>query len=145
MRRFVKSVIIDRPVETVFAYLSDFENESKWMPGVLKNSKITDGPVGVGTRYLEVSNFMPLWRPRAVYEITEYIANSKISFKSISGPNRFTGSCRVEQIDGRTRFTYLLDLHMRGLSLLEPLALRLFARRAKAGFEKLKRLVEASA
>lgn len=142
MRRFEKSVVINRPIETVFAYLSNFENESKWMPGVLKNSQITDGPVGVGTRYVEVSNFMPLWRPKAVYELTEYIANRRISFKSISGPNRFTGSCRVEPVDGGTRFTYLLDLHMRGMSLLEPIALRIFARRAEVGFRKLKNLVE---
>ncbi|MEO6458135.1 MAG: SRPBCC family protein [Chloroflexia bacterium] len=144
MMRFKKSVIINRPVETVFAYLSNFENESKWMPGVLKNSQITDGSVGVGTRYLEVSNFMPFWRPKAIYELTEYVHNNRISFKSISGPNRFIGSCRVEPVDVGTRFIYVLDLHMRGMSLLEPIALRIFAQRAEAGFQKLKGLVESS-
>jgi carbon monoxide dehydrogenase subunit G len=144
MRRFKKSVIINRPIEIVFAYLSNFENESKWMPGVLKNSQITDGPVGVGTRYLEISNFIPFWRPKAIYELTEYVVNTKISFKSISGPNRFTGSCQVERVDGGTRFTYLLDLHMRGMSLLEPIALRIFAWRAESGFQKLKSLVESA-
>ncbi len=141
MRRFEKCVLIDRPVDIVFAYLAAFENESKWMPGVLRTTRMSEGEVGVGTRFLEVSNFFPVWRPRTVYEITEYVPSQKIAFKSISGPIRFTGRCLVEASDGGTQFTYILDAHLRGLSFLEPIAARIFARRAEAGFPTLKRLV----
>ncbi len=145
MRRFEKSIIINRPIGTVFAYLSHFENESKWMPGVLQTTQISEGSVGVGTRYLEVSSVLPLVRAKEVYEITEYESNKKIAFKSVSGPFNFTGSCRVEPLDTGTKFTYLLDLHIRGLSLLEPIASRIFASKAETGFDRLKSLLESSA
>ncbi len=144
MRRFEKQVVIDRPVDIVFAYLAAFENEAKWMPGVLRTTRMSTGEDGVGTRFLEVSNFFPIWRPRAVYEITEFVPNQTIAFKSISGPIRFTGRCLVEPSESGTHFTYILDAHIRGLSFLEPIAARIFARRAEAGFATLKRLVESS-
>ena len=45
------SVFIDRPPEVVFDFASDMRNEKKWNPDVEKMEKITDGPVGLGTRF----------------------------------------------------------------------------------------------
>lgn len=45
------AVNIERLPEEVFDYLVDLRNELKWNPGVESMEKITDGPIGVGTRY----------------------------------------------------------------------------------------------
>jgi carbon monoxide dehydrogenase subunit G len=45
-------VQIDRSPEKVFDYLVDLRNELDWNPDVQSMQKITDGPIGVGTRFL---------------------------------------------------------------------------------------------
>lgn len=44
-------VDIDRPVDPVFAYCSDHTNEREWNPKMRYVKKLTEGPVGAGTRY----------------------------------------------------------------------------------------------
>src|SRR5205809_2507070 len=49
--RFGATVVIDRPIEEVFAFLLDGENDKKFSARVLEIAKTTDGPPGVGTVY----------------------------------------------------------------------------------------------
>jgi carbon monoxide dehydrogenase subunit G len=46
------SVQIDRTPEEVFDYLVDLRNELEWNPGAQSMEKITDGAMGVGTKFL---------------------------------------------------------------------------------------------
>ena len=43
--------MIDRPIDEVFAFLADGENDPKFSSRVLEIAKTTDGPPGVGTVY----------------------------------------------------------------------------------------------
>lgn len=47
-------IIINRPIEEVFNFLSDFENLPKWNYYVVKVSKTTEGPVATGTVFHQV-------------------------------------------------------------------------------------------
>ncbi|MBL0743437.1 SRPBCC family protein [Chryseolinea lacunae] len=49
--KFRNEIIINRSIEDVFKFLSDFENLSKWNYYVMKVNKITEGPVAVGAVY----------------------------------------------------------------------------------------------
>lgn len=62
------SVKIRCTVEDAFEYLSDIRNELEWNPAMESIDKITDGPIGLGTRYAAK------WKssPRLVVEIVEY-------------------------------------------------------------------------
>jgi hypothetical protein len=42
-----------RPVEDVFGFLADPRNESKYNPIILDARKITDGPIGSGTKFVQ--------------------------------------------------------------------------------------------
>lgn len=44
-------VDISRPAEEVFDYASDHTREPEWNPAMRYLRKLTDGPVGLGTRY----------------------------------------------------------------------------------------------
>jgi uncharacterized protein YndB with AHSA1/START domain len=44
------TVLIQRHPEEVFDYLSDPRSELEWNPKVRVMEKLTDGPIGVGTR-----------------------------------------------------------------------------------------------
>ena len=45
--RFEATVVIERPIEDVFAFLADGENDPKFSPRVLEIAKTSDGPPGV--------------------------------------------------------------------------------------------------
>ena len=47
--RWEELVVIDRPIQEVFAFLPDGENDLKFSPRVLEIAKTTDGPPAVGT------------------------------------------------------------------------------------------------
>lgn len=51
--RLVNSILIQRPVEEVFDYCFDLENELKWNPdGLLSLEGLTSRPIVVGTKFL---------------------------------------------------------------------------------------------
>lgn len=54
MLEFENTIRIARPVEEVFAFLSDFENIPKWNYYVLEVRQLSEGSIGVGTTYHQV-------------------------------------------------------------------------------------------
>jgi uncharacterized protein YndB with AHSA1/START domain len=51
--RLTNTVTIDRPLAAVFEYLADLENVPRWNYAIGETRKVTSGPVGVGSRYLQ--------------------------------------------------------------------------------------------
>lgn len=47
---------IDRSPEDVFDYLVDLRHELEWNPDTQSMEKITEGSIGVGTKYLASGN-----------------------------------------------------------------------------------------
>ncbi len=69
MATLIENVIeIARTPEDVFDYLSDMGNEIRWNPDCVSMERLTDGPVGVGTR------FRANWKqgPVVFTEVTAY-------------------------------------------------------------------------
>ncbi|MCW2620863.1 MAG: hypothetical protein JWL64_465 [Frankiales bacterium] len=54
-----RTFIVDKPVEQVVAYLSDFGNAEQWDPGTQTCTRVgSDGPVQVGTTWHNVSKVL---------------------------------------------------------------------------------------
>jgi uncharacterized membrane protein len=51
------SYVIKRPIEEVFAFVSNFEN-SPLYGRTLKSTKVSDGPISVGSIFHEVEKMM---------------------------------------------------------------------------------------
>ena len=49
---FVITEIIDRPLDEVWRYLTDFGRAPNWMNGLKSMQPITDGPIGEGSRFV---------------------------------------------------------------------------------------------
>jgi len=45
------SVVIDQPLEEVFAYITDINNNSLWQSSTLETEQTSEGAVGVGTSF----------------------------------------------------------------------------------------------
>src|SRR5688572_33399011 len=81
--RFEATVLIERPIEEVFAFLADGENDPKFSPRVLEIAKTTDGPVGVGTVFASTVKDAGM-KTKREFELTEFEAPTKIRWREIS-------------------------------------------------------------
>ena len=145
MNKIELSTMINRPVEEVFAVLSNPENYPKWI-STSREAKITSqGPIGVGTRYRAVATFLGR-RIETEVEFTEYEPNRKIAQKSISGPFPAENSSTFERVDGGTRVTLTLRGEVGGFfKLAEPLLVSMLKRQSEADLANFKDLMESGA
>jgi uncharacterized protein YndB with AHSA1/START domain len=103
------SVEIGRPVGEVFARLSEPESALEWSGSVVAVTKLTPGPVGVGSRYRVVGK--ALGRRLAVtLAITDYQPNRVIAYRRTPEPGtpqfaEGSGSWLFAPIPHGTRFT----------------------------------------
>lgn len=94
---------VNRPVSDVFGYVADLERAPEWAAAVLERTKLTDGPVGVGTRYRAVDQF-PGRKVEFTVEITEYEPNRRIA-ATFDQPMEGGWDATFEPLDGGTRLT----------------------------------------
>ncbi len=144
--RFEGTTMIDRPIEEVFAFLADGENDKKFSSRVLEIAKTTDGPPGVGTRYASTVKDAGMKSERE-FELTEFEPPTRIRWAERS-KNAVTategGYDLVAEGDG-TRVTIFNVLEGHGIGvLIAPLALRSARKGADAFAQAIKEAVEAS-
>ena len=58
MARCTASIETPRPPAETFAYLSDFSTTEEWNPGVVEAQRLGDAPVGEGTEFRLVADFL---------------------------------------------------------------------------------------
>jgi uncharacterized protein YndB with AHSA1/START domain len=144
--RFEATVVIDRPIEEVFAFLADGENDPKFSSRVLEIAKTTGGPPGVGTVYASTVKDAGM-KTKREFRLTEFQAPTRIRWSELS-KNLVTapeGGYDLAREGSATRVTLhnVLEGHGPG-KLIAPLALR-SARKGADDFAKaIKAAVEAS-
>ena len=137
-----ESITINRPIEEVFAYVSDFRTTSQWQTGVVDVRLTPEGPVGVGTRATFVRVFLGRRLEMAV-EMVEYQPPTKQAFKTISGPMPGTVPRCFEATTEGTTVSQVIEGQAGGVfAMAEPLVARSLSRGVKASFGDLKDLLE---
>jgi uncharacterized protein YndB with AHSA1/START domain len=143
---FRATVVIDRPIDDVFAFLADGENDPKFSPRVLQIAKTTDGPPAVGTVYASTVKDAGM-KTKREFKLTEFEPPTRIRWAEDS-KNLVTapeGGYDLAPEGEGTRVTVYNVLEGHGLGkLIAPLALR-SARKGADDFGKaIKAAVEAS-
>ena len=138
------SIVINRPVEQVFDYLSDVEKMVEWTGPTIEAKFTSESPRGVGTTSSRFSKFLGR-RIETEMETVEYEPHKLIVNKAISGPiPDFKERISVESVDGGTKVTISLEGEPGGLF---KLATPILARRARGQVandaETLKDVLEA--
>lgn len=75
--QFEATVEINRPIDEVFAFLADGENDPTFSPRVQQMAKLTDGPTGVGTVYASTVKDAGMTTKRE-FRITAFEPSTKI-------------------------------------------------------------------
>ncbi|HKZ84410.1 MAG TPA: SRPBCC family protein [Anaerolineae bacterium] len=144
MAKIESSILIKRPTEEVFAVLSNSENNPKWQSGSLENRKTSSGPIGVGTTWHSVSQFLGR-RIEGESEITEYEPNRKYTLKS-KLPFPVEARTTFERVEGGTRINLKTEVEIGGFfKLAEPLVVSMGKRQFEGDLANLKDLMEAHA
>jgi uncharacterized protein YndB with AHSA1/START domain len=95
---------IERPVEEVFAYLTDVARLPEWQSSA--ESAELDGELDEGARITEVRTFMGR-RATSTLEVTEYDPPRRFSLHVVEGPIQYAVEHALEAVDGRTRITFV--------------------------------------
>jgi len=145
MLRIEASVVINRPVEEVFEFVTNPENDPQWRSGFLESKQTSEGPKGVGTTEQGVVQLLGR-RIEWTAEATEYEPNKKVKDKVAAGPMSAEQSQTFEPVEGGTRFTLVLEGETGGFfRLAEPIVIRILQRDLEADVANLKDILEAEA
>lgn len=110
-----ESIVIDRPPEEVWQYVVE---HNEWRrPDIVQVRKLTDGPVGSGTRYENTARQMGR-EMTTVNEVQRFEPPRYISWTQVgrNGPAYTVEGCyQLESLDGKTRFTLVGNYEAPGL------------------------------
>ena len=138
------AILINRPVEQVFDYVADQRNEPIYNPRMLQSEKITDGPIGVGTRFRATARSGRRVAEMLI-EITEYHKARRLGSRTTMSSVDVNGGLTFEPVDGATRMSWSWEVSPRGpLRLLGPLVARLGRRQEQTIWNGLKTQLEGS-
>ena len=139
------NVVIERPIEEVFAFVTDPNNDSLWQSRTLETEQTSEGAVDVGTTWRNISKFLGR-RIDTTMEVTENEPPRRQCVRVTSGPIPGEGCYLFEPAEdgGSTRFTQNLEAEVGGFfRLAEPLVARAIRRQFEADMATLKDVLEA--
>jgi uncharacterized protein YndB with AHSA1/START domain len=138
---FENTVIIRRPIEEVFGFLSQFENVPKWNYAIVETRKVSEGPVGVGTTYHQVRSVPS--RSEERFEVTVYNPSRHLEIRGQLGPFPSRLSYALDALPEGTRVTNTVELELRGPGrLLGRVAVPRVRDAVAANLRKLKEVLE---
>ncbi len=112
MIKVEKSIVINKPVEDVFNFVTGADNYTKWQAAV--EQVIEGGPRNtVGSQFTEVRKFMGQ-EMRTTLELTEFVPNAKWAAKVVKGPVPYEVNMTFQSIDGSTKVTTCVDGEPKG-------------------------------
>jgi uncharacterized membrane protein len=136
-----ESIIIHRPIEEVFTYMTDLRNAPEWQSGLLEVQQTTEGPVGIGTTYLAVRRFLGR-KMESTMEIIGYEPNSSLKWKTVSSPMPFTTAWHFKLTAEGAQVIWTLEAEVGLFGLADRFVANSIRRDAVAGFGTLKDMLE---
>lgn len=143
MAKLETTITINRPVEDVFAYVTDLRNNIQWMTGVIAAAMTSPGPVKVGATYKFDIKTMGMTM-ETTGEVTAYEPPTQYAWKATSGPFPMSGSTTFESMEGGTRVTDVIEAEPGGFfKIAEPLLMKQQQSQMEKDMKRLKEILEA--
>jgi len=142
MAKLETSVVINRPISEVFAFVADISNNVKWQTGVVASGFTSSGPVGVGSTFKYDAEIIGR-KMEPTGELSAYDPPNKTAWKSNSGPFPMSGSTTSEAVEGGTLVTDRIEAEPSGFfKLAEPLLMKQMQGQSQNDLKKLKAILE---
>jgi len=135
-------VTINRPIQDVFAYVTDHANDNYWKPFVTESRQISAGAIGVGTRF-EIVTVAWGYRRAGEVEILEYEPERMFKYRGHDRYFPFIGQLMFSKVPSGTHIHGHVEFQAQGVwKLLSPLLLMFFRIQTKQTFMRLKQILE---
>ena len=136
------STIIFSPIQQVFDFVSQPENDFQWQYGTLETTKLSEGANNSGTFFQSTGHLLGR-RNVSTFEIAEYEPSTRYKIKSLSGPLQSHTSYTFETVNNATKIKVsmlasVVDVHQINENLLEKSLIR----QLKENLALLKNLLE---
>jgi hypothetical protein len=141
---FETSVSVDRPIEEVFAFVSNPLLFPRWNSAV-QAVHGTSGETGEPGSTYSMERDLPQGRVENDLEILSRKPSSEFDIRTMSGPTPFLYRYRFEPNAGSTTVVLSAEVELAGIAhLVGPLAARAVKRGVDANFSTLKAILEAT-
>lgn len=141
MRPITGEILIEAPRAAVFDFVANECNEPLYNPNMLRADQLTQGPVGVGTRFTAVMK-----GPRSTTVAIEYTGFNRpqvLNSLSRTAGMDIEGELSFAAEGNQTRLTWIWRLRPRGaLRLVTPLVRALGSRQEHNNWQALKKYLE---
>ena len=125
--RVQQTVVVDKPLEAVFGYLSDFTTTTEWDPGTVVTVN-QQGDGGVGTTYLNTSKFLGR-QTRLTYVVHDFVPGRRVQLYGENKTVIAVDTMTFRTVGTATEVTYTAEFTFKGPSrLLAPLLRNAFDR-----------------
>jgi hypothetical protein len=141
--RIARSIVIDRHIDEVFAFVAEPRNDPRWCKKVEAVEQVAgDGP-GPGSRYEVVHRPIRL-RParRMAYECLDWEPPARIRWREHDGDDVIDVAYELESVWTATRITQVDDARLAAPRLLRPVLHAGIGRDVGRQLRALKRLLE---
>jgi carbon monoxide dehydrogenase subunit G len=117
-----RTFTVPRPVKVVVEYLQDFANAESWDPGTVTCTRVDDGPIEVGAKWHNVSEFRGR-RTELAYQLTR-LEPQHLTFLGENRTATSTDDLTFADVDGDTSITYHANIVFHGFAKLADPFLR---------------------
>ena len=139
------TVVIDRPIEEVFAFMAEVENLPRWAENTIEARQTSEGPVSAGTTCTVRSKAMGRVMAHH-FVVTEYEPHTRYAAESTSGPFPMHMRYSLEPSDGGTRVYTVSEADLGGIARIAAPVLATMARKQiAADHRRLKLMLESQA
>jgi ligand-binding SRPBCC domain-containing protein len=140
-----ESIVIDRPAEDVFAFVTTPENDRLWSSTAVERVREEDEPIRVGSRIRAVDKFLGR-RVESTLRVTEHDPSRRSAVR-IEGPFKANGSYVLEPLERGTHFRWSMEAEagLGGLYLgriTDRLVTMIFRRQLRRDLRQLKQVLE---
>ena len=133
-----RTVVVHKPLDAVFGYLSDFTTTTDWDPGTVTTVR-QHGDGEVGTTYLNTSRFLGR-ETQLTYIVRDLIPGKRIQLRGENKTVIAVDTMTFRNVDAATEVTYTAEFTFKGPArLLAPLLRPAFERlgtEAETGMHK---------
>jgi uncharacterized protein YndB with AHSA1/START domain len=145
MARIEINLVINRPVEEVFAFVSNSENLPRWRSTSLEIKKTSEGPLGVGSTFKGRFAFLGRQFDGNLL-VTAHELNRVYMSKMAEGPFPLETSYTLEPVENGTHLAFVLNGAPGGFfKFAEPLVVSMAKRAYETDLQNLKEMLEAQA
>ena len=127
--KLLKTVVVEKPLDAVFGYLSDFTTTTDWDPGTVTTVCAGTAIGGVGTTYLNTSTFLGR-TTQLTYVVDELVDQQLIQLRGENKTVIAVDTLTFRPVASGTEVTYAAEFTFKGLS-------RIAAPLLKPAFERL--------